>query len=316
MQTFEATNIDQDAVLGHLMEHGYVVVENMLVGDEFEEIRDAVAKQFAKEQEQPYEPGDGPETDQDEELRQYFQDSYTISEAELDRLLRRIRHTRAENMDAPWPVKPSEMNKSFLHLPTLFDYDESPRIWNIPAKLKQTPKLIEHPIMLGLMRATLGQDCTVSDISATSLGPHTEVGGAWHIDAPLTQMPGPLPDIPLTVQNAWMLDDFTLENGATRVLPKSHLLRKKPTWGYHSEEGEVILTAPAGSMAMWLSQTWHKSGPNTTDHPRRAILGYFCRSWIKPFSDYTRAVPREIMETYSPTARYLLGWSAFGPKRG
>ena len=122
--------------------------------------------------------------------------------------------------------------------------------------------------------------------------------------------------IPLTVQNAWMLDDFTENNGATRVIPKSHLFRKKPGWGYDSEQDEIILTGPAGSMAMWLSQTWHRSGPNLTDNPRRALLGYFSRSWIKPFSDYTRAVPKEVMETYTPSARYLMGWSAFGPKRG
>lgn len=146
MQAFDATNIDQDAVLDHLMEHGYVVVENMLVGDDLEEIKGAIAQQFAKERENPFDPGDGPEGLQDVEIREYFRENYTISEAELDRLMRRIRHPRAENMDTPWPVGPSELNKCFLHVPTVFDYDDSPRIWNIPAKLKETPKFIEHPI--------------------------------------------------------------------------------------------------------------------------------------------------------------------------
>ena len=313
---FDARDIDREGALRYLGEHGYVVVENMLPREELTEIRDAVAEIFASERRSPFDPGDGPSAPGDDELNTYMAESYMVSEAERERVMRRIRHTRREHMGTPWPVGPKQMNKSFMHLPLMFDYDRSQRIMNVPAKLRQTPRLLEHPVMLGLARSMLGDDCVLSDLSATSIGPHTDEGGAWHIDAPLTQMPEPLPDIPLTVQNAWMLDDFTEHNGATRVLPKSHLLRKKPAWGYGSEEGEVILTAPAGSMAMWLSQTWHRSGPNATDRPRRALLGYFCRSWIKPFSDYTRAVPREVMETNSPTTRYLLGWSAFAPVRG
>ena len=313
---FDAADFDSGAAVEYLLDHGYVVFENMLQGGELEKLRNDVAAIFAAEREEPFAPGDGPSSPGDDDLDAYMAQSYMISDAERDRVMKRIRHTRAEHLDTPWPVGPKRMNKSFMHLPLLFDYDKSQRIMNVPAKLKQTGQLLEHPVMLGLVREVLGDDCVLSDLSATSIGPGTDEGGAWHIDAPLTQMPEPLPDIPLTVQNAWMLDDFTEHNGATRVLPKSHLLRKKPAWGYEPEEGEIILTAPAGSMAMWLSQTWHRSGPNSTEHPRRALLGYFCRSWIKTFSDYTRAVPREVMEAYSPTTRYLLGWSAFAPVRG
>ena len=312
----DGNDIDMEAALNHLLEYGYVVIRNMLCPEDIVEIRGSIGDIFARETEDPFDPGDGKPAPHDEDIERYISESYMVSDLELARIMRRIRHTRSQNMDTPWPVGPGEMNKSFIHLPLLFDYDKSQRIMNVPAQLKETGRIIEHPIMLGLVRGVLGNDCLLSDLSATSIGAHTPAGGAWHIDAPLTQMPEPLPDIPLTVQNAWMLDDFTENNGATRVVPKSHLFRKKPGWGYDSEQDEIILTGPAGSMAMWLSQTWHRSGPNLTDNPRRALLGYFSRSWIKPFSDYTRAVPKEVMETYTPSARYLMGWSAFGPKRG
>ena len=316
IKRFNASSIDSEEAVTYLLEHGYVLIENMLPNNQLIGIRDSIAEIFAAEIESPFDPGDGPVSDGDDLLSEYMSDSYMISDGEHQRVMRRIRYSRSKSMDTPWPVEPKEMNKSFMHLPLLFDYDKSQRIMNIPAKLKETELLIEHPLMMSLVRDVLGSDCVLSDLSATSIGPHTDEGGAWHIDAPLTQMPDPLPDLPLTVQNAWILDDFTDENGSTRVLPKSHLFRKKPAWGYDDQEGEIILTAPAGSMAMWLSQTWHRSGPNTTNYPRRALLGYFCRSWIKPFSDYTRAVPREIMEKYSPNARYLMGWGAFAPTRG
>ena len=54
----------------------------------------------------------------------------------------------------------------------------------------------------------------LSDVGGNSLGPGTP-GGAWHVDAPLGQLPEPLPDFVLTTQNIWMVEDFTPDNGAS-----------------------------------------------------------------------------------------------------
>ena len=48
----------------------------------------------------------------------------------------------------------------------------------------------------------------------------------------------------------------------------------------------VILCAPARSMAAWLSNRGHRVGPNSIERARRAILGRYSRSWVKPFSDF------------------------------
>ena len=119
----------------------------------------------------------------------------------------------------------------------------------------------------------------------------------------------------LTTQNAFMLDDFTEENGATRIVPGSHKTRKKPRWEKHGAEhlDEVALTGSAGSLALWLSNTWHRHGPNSTDRPRRAVLAYYCRSWIKPFTDFRTVIPAENVQEYSPLARYLMGFSSNPP---
>ena len=228
--------------------------------------------------------------------------------------MRRVRYTRAQQQDTPWPVPPAAVVKNFLHLPTLFDHDRSQRIWNVVNKAPEVGKLIEHPVVLSLAREILGADCVLADCSATSIGPHTDEGGAWHVDVPLGQLPEPLPDFPLTIQNAWMLDDFTTTNGATQIVPDSHRTRRKPAWG-GDQENRTKLTGPAGSVAIWLSNTWHRSGPNATDNPRRAILCYYSRSWMKPFTDYTSIAP-EVAQTFSPGLRYLLGFSASAPVRG
>ena len=314
------TAADLKSARDHLWQHGYAILPEVLSPAAVAETNRELDDLFAREGDTPFEPHFGETTIDDQpadmkEVEHFLTLSYAVSQAEVARLVRRIRHTRNEELDTPWPVPVSEVNKLFLHLPTLFDDDRSQRIWNLPSKLDVAAQLIEHPTILQLTRIVLGADCVLSDCSATSIGPHTD-GGAWHVDVPLGQLDEPLPDFALTTQNVWMLDDFTADNGATRVVPGSHLSRSKPSWSEGELAGEITLQAPAGSVAMWLSSTWHRSGPNSTERPRRAILCYYCRSWIKSFNDFQAGIPRDKAQRFSPTLRYLLGYSAHGPVRG
>ncbi len=303
-----------EKALDQLSARGYAVLENVLDGDEVAHYRALLDDLFARERQAPFEPEDGAAAPEDDEMERFLRQSYDVSEAELQRIMRRIRHTRALNGDTPWPVPPQEVTKNFLHLPTLFDQDRSQRIWQLVDKTPDVGRLIEHPVVLQLARRVLGSDCVLADASATSIGPHTG-GGAWHVDVPLGQLPEPLPDFPLTLQNVWMLDDFKEANGATQVVADSHLTRRKPVWGEEQQEA-TLLESPAGSVAIWLSNTWHRSGPNATDDPRRAIICYYSRAWIKPFTDYVSSLDEDVVKTFSPQLRYLLGFSAHPPRRG
>ncbi len=306
--------VDHEAVLSRLQDQGYVVISTLLPTRQVAAMRGAVDALFSAERERPFDPDERDFSEEDADIEAYLAESYPVSQTELGRLIRRIRHYRKINHNTPWPVPIRDVLKLFLHVPTLFDHDRSQRIWNILAKGTVFAELIENPTVLRLVRSILGPDCVLSDCSATSVGPHTE-GGAWHVDVPLGQLPEPLPDFPLTTQNAFMLDDFTEENGATRIVPGSHKTRKKPPWEKHGARhlDEVALTGAAGSLALWLSNTWHRHGPNSTDRPRRAILAYYSRSWIKPFTDFRTVIPAEKVREYSPLARYLMGFSSNPP---
>jgi len=300
----------------YLKQQGYVIFDRVFRGKELQQLIADCDRLLAREREYHFDPGDGPESPDDAEIEAYLTRTYKVDAEELGRVMKRIRHTRALNGNTSWPVPPNQVMKLFFHLPLLFDQDRSQRIMNLPSKSNAALQLVEEPHILKLVRGVLGEDCVLSDLSATSIGAHATEGGAWHVDVPLGQLSEPLPDFPLTVQNAWMLDDFTAENGATQVVPRSHKLRKKPAWAPQQEQQEAILTAPAGSVAVWLSNTWHRSGPNTTDRPRRALLGYYSRSWVKPFSDYRTCFSERKLDGLSPTLRYLLGFSANGIVRG
>ncbi len=113
-----------------------------------------------------------------------------------------------------------------------------------------------------------------------------------------------------------MIDPFTAATGATRIVPRSHLSRRKPSWKRGDRAEEKALCGAVGAAAVWLASTWHRIGPTSTARPRRAIISFYQRSWIKPFSDYRGSISPERARRMSPAARYLYGFSANGLRRG
>lgn len=299
---------DLAAPIAELADQGYTVIEGMLDECELEEIREALQRVAEDDRKAPYDPGETEVSADDAAIEAFLADSYPIGEDEIHRIMRQIRHTRTQNYGAPWPVPIAEVPRNFVQLPN-FTQDGTQYVRNLPVKNELFLKLMEDPRVLALAGSVLGIDCILSDLSGIILGPHTG-GQSWHVDAPLQQLPEPLPEFAITTQNVWMIDDFTHENGATRIVPGSHKRRRKPKWVNEVMEDEISLEAPAGSLAIWSSNTWHKAGANTTDRPRRAVLGYYARSWVKPFTDYRPSITAEMAERSSPTARYLLGFSS------
>jgi ectoine hydroxylase-related dioxygenase (phytanoyl-CoA dioxygenase family) len=68
-----------------------------------------------------------------------------------------------------------------------------------------------------------------------------------------------------------MLTDFTVENGGTRLAPRSHLSGRNP-------DGSVPIASrrsrrrKAGSVVVFDGRTWHGTGRNLDPEPRIAAL--------------------------------------------
>jgi ectoine hydroxylase-related dioxygenase (phytanoyl-CoA dioxygenase family) len=79
----------------------------------------------------------------------------------------------------------------------------------------------------------------------------------------------------------WMLDDFTEENGATRVVPGSHRWGRTPkeamTDPRDHHPDEVLLLGHAGTCGIFNSHVWHGGTANRSTGQRRALHGAFVR---------------------------------------
>jgi ectoine hydroxylase-related dioxygenase (phytanoyl-CoA dioxygenase family) len=117
---------------------------------------------------------------------------------------------------------------------------------------------------------------------------------------------------PIMINCLLMVDDFTIENGGTYLLPYSHLDEKKPS----DEEffrNAIQATGKKGDMLIFNSNVWHSSAPNKTQEHRRSIPITISKSFMKQLLDYPRAIGYDKMNQFDLELQQLLGYHSRVP---
>lgn len=91
--------------------------------------------------------------------------------------------------------------------------------------------------------------------------------GAWHRDLPYQHF---VSTKPLAINALFCVDEFTIENGATYVLPASHKSERFPSPNY-IRKNAIQVEARAGSFILLDCMLFHAGGYNRTDAVRRAV---------------------------------------------
>jgi hypothetical protein len=119
-------------------------------------------------------------------------------------------------------------------------------------------------------------------------------------------------NFPLMLNLLIMLDDFTIENGATYLLPGSHLKSDKPNDFDFYEKAERA-TGKRGDILFFDSNLWHAAGINSTTDDRRAITITFTKPFMKQQLDYPRVIGYEKIEEMSDNLKQILGFFSRTP---
>jgi len=165
---------------------------------------------------------------------------------------------------------------------------------------------VQIPEVLAATRHILGPRFKLSSLNVRSTNPRTEADQPLHVD-----MNAISDEQGYWVANTiFMLDDFTPENGATRIVPGSHGWRQRPQEvledAFAPHPQQILLTGRAGSAVVCNAHTWHGGTANRTDQPRRAMHGFYCRA-DKPQQQYQKRLLRpETQARLSPELRALL----------
>lgn len=109
------------------------------------------------------------------------------------------------------------------------------------------------------------------------------------------------------------LQPFTLENGATFVLPGSHKSEHAPSVAYFDAHAQRI-TCEKGDAIFFDGRLYHRAGENNTALWRHSITINFCRPYMRTRFDYPRLVDQSgLTFEINQSARKFLGYDVRMP---
>ena len=177
------------------------------------------------------------------------------------------------------------------------------RVWALLNRGAVYCDLVQRDFAIELVGERLGRPLLLSNFSANLTGPGGGTG-FLHTD----QFYADDRDELLAMNVAWLVTDFTRENGATLVVPGSHRRRLEQVGLTDPHPEAVPLEAPAGTAAVLDGRLWHQTGPNaTTDERRVALFAYYVKPWIRTQEVWPVSLDPEVRKSATPLLRELVG---------
>lgn len=218
-----------------------------------------------------------------------------------------------------------------------FEGHRTERVYSLVDRGPIFEDLVESPRVLAICDALLLPNYLLTASQAIQLHPG-ETPQPFHTDDAFYRIPRPRPAV--SVSTLWAIDPFTAENGATELVPGSHL------WGDERLErllegidfttrrgGEPVepeplavlresgsrlepALMPAGSVVVFLGTLLHRGGANRSDAPRLALSNQYCEPWARQQENYLVSIPAERARRMSRRVQELLGYSIHPPFMG
>ncbi len=229
-------------------------------------------------------------------LAQLKTDGYTIVERLIDDELIEALESSVCDLEDRLSSAPSNNR---------FEGRHTTRTYNLLALDEIWQRVPVQPEVLTLIESMLGPECLVSSLASISLAPG-ESAQVIHADDQI--MPITKPHVATVANSIWALTDFTEANGATRVVPGSHLWDHGPDYfATDAKYDSIAAEMTKGSVLVWHGSTWHGGGANTSDEVRVGVAMNYCAGYIRQQENQQLGIPPGVMATFSPQLRQLCG---------
>lgn len=180
------------------------------------------------------------------------------------------------------------------------------RITALIAKSETFRGFVMHPMMLAACDAVLKPNCANYQLhvgSALVVGPGATVQMLHREEDGYSFLKIPHPN--LVLASMWAISDFTAANGATNLVPGSHLW---PAERQARPEEVVAAEMPAGSVLLWMGGTLHGAGANTSDQWRYGVFLSYSLGWLRQEENQYLDVPPSLARTLPKPLRELVGY--------
>ena len=191
--------------------------------------------------------------------------------------------------------------------------ERTKRFGRLLARSPRAASLVQHPLVLGIVRKMLKPWCDTVQLNLTQ-------ALALHPGAP-PQLPhrdqdmwrGAIGEVEYLVNAMWPLTRYTADNGATLVWPNSHGQRALDP---EPPDGGFAVELEPGSVLLFLGSTLHGAGGNRSCEVRRGAIVSYCLGWLKPYENQWLAYPPAIARTFDPELAALAGYVQHRPNLG
>jgi ectoine hydroxylase-related dioxygenase (phytanoyl-CoA dioxygenase family) len=230
-------------------------------------------------------------------VKRIAEDGYTILEGAIDLAFCDALCDDLARLERDLGIVPAENS---------FEGHHTWRIYNLLLHGELYQQIPVHPEVLPVVEGVLDPGCLVSSLSSIAIGPG-EIAQPIHADDQLIPIPKPHP--PTVCNTMWALTDFTEANGATRIIPGTHLADASPNYGqaYDSIAAEM----PKGSVLVWHGSLWHGGGANQTGERRVGIAMNYCAGYIRQQENQQLGLPGSLVATFPPRLRELVGYGVY-----
>ena len=232
-----------------------------------------------------------------EHVSRVRRDGYTIVEDAIEPAMVDELVATLERLEHELRIKPS---------PNVFEGARTVRIYNLLVHGEIFERVPVHPNVLPIVEGVLDKGCLVSSLSSIAIC-SDEIPQPIHADDQLIPIPKPHP--PVVCNSMWALTDFTEENGATRIIPGSHLRDHSPAFGESYESQPAVMRR--GSVMVYDGAMWHGGGANRTEQRRIGVAMNYCAGYIRQQENQQLGIPRSLVRRFSPRLRELVGYGVY-----
>jgi ectoine hydroxylase-related dioxygenase (phytanoyl-CoA dioxygenase family) len=231
-------------------------------------------------------------------LERMKRDGYTIVERVIDDAAVAALRDDVYRLERERAVAPAS---------NVFEGLRTRRIYNLLVHGALYQEIPVHDRVLPIIDGVLDRGCLVSSLSSIDIGPG-EAAQPLHADDQL--IPLPKPHVSIICNTMWALTDFTEANGATRLVPGTHLADRSPQ-PFGERVKTIAAEMPAGSVLVFDGSIWHGGGANRSDGWRLGIAMNYCAGWLRQQENQQLGIPLDIARTFSPRLRKLCGFGLY-----
>jgi ectoine hydroxylase-related dioxygenase (phytanoyl-CoA dioxygenase family) len=187
------------------------------------------------------------------------------------------------------------------------------RSYAILAKTRSLDRLLVNPRLVKLVEALFAPNPLLAALQMIEILP-LEIAQKLHYDQQFSNIGSVTRGENHVVNFMLAIDEFTEDNGATVIIPGSHLWDANRLPSDKDEKRKAIM--PAGSICVFGGNLWHGGGTNTSSKARRGITIVFAQPWLRTIENHFLSIPVRIVATLDPQIQSYLGYSLHHPFTG